>query len=192
MRRRLRVPTTGPECGENLIGRDGGSATPDPRETMIAPRHLSALRKIHSRLSEPGVNWVVTAGVNLALQGLPVEPEDVDIQTDEAGAYEIERRLSEFVRRRVAFSSTEKIRSHFGTLMVDGIEVEIMGDVQKRSDDGTWEPPPDLNRHKRFVETGGMRIPVLSLEYEYEAYLKLGRTEKAQLLKRWLRTNRAT
>ena len=157
---------------------------------MISPAHLSALRKIHSRLTEAGVNWVVTAGVNLALQGLPVEPDDIDIQTDEAGAYEIERRLFEFVTRKVAFSSTEEIRSHFGTLMIDGIEVEIMGDLQKRLDDGTWEPPPDLNRHKLFVEAGGMRIPVLSLEYEYEAYLKLGRTEKSQLLKHWLRNHR--
>ena len=157
---------------------------------MISESHLSVLRRIHSRLTEAGVNWVVTAGVNLALQGLRVEPDDIDIQTDEAGAYEIERRLSEFVTKKVAFSSTEKIRSHFGTLMIDGIDVEIMGDLQKRLDDGTWEPPLDLNRHKRFVEAGGMRIPVLSLEYEYEAYLKLGRTEKAKILEEWPRHSR--
>lgn len=61
---------------------------------------------------------------------------------------------------------------------------------------GPWDDGPKrplhLNRHKRSVEAGGMRIPVLSLEYEYEAYLKLGRTEKAQLLKERLRTNRVT
>ncbi|NQT85087.1 hypothetical protein HQ563_18880 [bacterium] len=159
---------------------------------MIKPPYVGVLRKLHVRLNEAGVKWVVTGSVSFAIQGLPVEPNDIDIQTDRAGAYEIERLFSEFVTKRVAFSSTEKIRSHFGALLMDGIEVEIMGDLQKRLGDGTWEPPLDLNRHKRFVEAGGMRIPVLSLEYEYEAYLKLGRTEKAQLLKQWLRAHRAT
>jgi hypothetical protein len=32
----------------------------------------------------------------------------------------------------------------------------------------------------------GIQIPVLSLEYEYQAYLKLGRIEKAERLKKWL------
>ena len=78
------------------------------------------------------------------------------------------------------------MRSHFGALAIDGLNVEIMGDIQKRLPDGAWEVPVDLNRHKRFVEIEGMRIHVLSLEYEYQAYLKLGRTERAEMLKNWL------
>lgn len=31
-----------------------------------------------------------------------------------------------------------------------------------------------------------MQIPVLSLEYEYQAYLKLGRVNKAKMLWKWL------
>jgi hypothetical protein len=61
-----------------------------------------------------------------------------------------------------------------------------MGDIRKRLEDGTWEDPVDLNKYKRFVETHGMKIPVLSLEYEYQAYLKLGRVEKAETLRKWL------
>jgi len=36
-----------------------------------------------------------------------------------------------------------------------------------------------------------MRIPVLSLEYEYQAYLKLGRIEKAEMLRSWLQETEA-
>ena len=32
----------------------------------------------------------------------------------------------------------------------------------------------------------GMSVPVITLEYEYEAYLRLGRSERAQLLRDWL------
>jgi hypothetical protein len=31
-----------------------------------------------------------------------------------------------------------------------------------------------------------MKVPVLSLEYEYQAYMKLGRTDKAEMLRKWL------
>jgi hypothetical protein len=36
------------------------------------------------------------------------------------------------------------------------------------------------------VEREGMSLPVLSLEYEYGAYLQMGRVEKARLLQKWL------
>jgi len=153
---------------------------------LIDLKYIKVLRKIYERLNDGSVNWVVTGSLGFALQGVPVDVHDIDIQTDKEGAYEIERRFSEFVIKKVAFRSTDKIRSHFGILMIDGIRVEIMGDIQKRLEDGSWEEPVDLNRYKRFVEIRGMKIPVLSLEYEYQAYLKLGRTEKAEILKKWL------
>lgn len=141
---------------------------------------------MHTRLASTDVNWVVTGSLGFALQGMPVEPHDIDIQSDEKGVYEIERLFSEYVTRPVALSSTETMHSHFGALSIDSLKVEIMGDIQKRLSDGTWEAPVDLNRYKRFVEIEGMRIPVLSLEYEYQAYLKLGRIERAEMLKNWL------
>jgi len=153
---------------------------------MISQAHHSVLRKIYARLHPTDVNWAITGSLDFALQGVPVEPHDIDIQTDEAGAYEMERLFSEFVVRKVAISTSERIRSHFGALEIDGIQVEIMGDIQKRLPDGSWEGPVDLERHQRFVEVAGMRVPVLSLEYEVQAYLTLGRVEKAEMLRKWL------
>jgi hypothetical protein len=152
----------------------------------IDPTYLNILRQIYTRLKDSNINWVVTGSLGFALQNVPVTPQDIDLQTDEAGAYEIERLLSEHVTRNVAFSSAENIRSHFGALTIDAIKVEIMGDIAKRLEDGTWEEPVDLERYKQFVEVEGMQIPVLSLEYEYQAYLKLGRIEKAQMLQKVL------
>jgi len=137
-------------------------------------------------LRDSSVNWAVTGSLALALQGVPVEVHDVDPLTDEAGAYEIERRLFEFVTCRVRFSAEEHIRSHFGALTIDGVKVEIIGDVETRRADESWEGGWDLARYKRVVEIEGMHIPVLSLECEYEAYRRLGRTEKMELLREWL------
>ncbi|HZU67869.1 MAG TPA: hypothetical protein VFA09_11390 [Ktedonobacteraceae bacterium] len=145
--------------------------------------YFKVLRRISSTLQDKPVNWVVTGSCSFALQGVPVIPNDIDLQADLPGALAIEQYLSKYVVRKVKFSTTEKIRSHFGELCIYGIKVEIMGDVQKRLADGTWEKPVDLEQYKRFVEFRGMMIPVLALEYEYEAYMKLGRFEKAEILR---------
>ena len=124
----------------------------------------------------------------MALQGMDVEIHDIDIQTDKEGAYEVESRFPEYVVKPVRYSSSERICSHLGALEIDNIKVEIMGDIQKRLDDQTWEEPVKVERHKCWVEIDGMQIPVLSLEYEYQAYLKLGRNEKAEMLGKWLQS----
>jgi hypothetical protein len=88
------------------------------------------------------------------------------------------RRFAPYMTRKVVFSSTERIRSHFGAMLIDGITVELMGDLQKRLEDGSWEDPVDLDRHKLFVAFEDMDVPVLSLEYEAQAYRKLGRRDR--------------
>ena len=153
---------------------------------MIDPVYLNVLRQIHVRLSNTDVNWAVTGSLGFALQGVPVQPNDIDIQTDKVGAYAIESLFSDIVIRKVEFSATERIKSHFGALQIDGIQVEIMGDIQKRGADGVWEEIVDPARYRLMVESDGMLVPVLSLEYEYQAYLKFGRTERAKMLRRWL------
>ena len=150
---------------------------------MIYPTYMAVLRQLSTELKESRVNWVVTGSLSCALQGLPFEPHDIDIQTDKQGAYEIERRFSSQVSRKVTFSSTERMRSHFGALLIEGIVVEIMGDIQKRLEDGTWETPVDLRSQRQFIHVAGMTIPVLSLAYEAQAYLKLGRLERAEMLR---------
>jgi hypothetical protein len=147
-------------------------------------KHLEVLFEIHRRMEKTNILWAVTGSLGMALQGVPVEVHDIDLQTDRSGAYRIEERFSEYVVRKVAFSSTDRIRSHFGALNIKGIQVEIMGDIEKRLPDGTWEKPVDLRTVRHFVEVEGKRIPVLSLDYEYKAYLKLGRTEKAERIRK--------
>jgi len=153
---------------------------------MIKTQYLSTLRLIHDRLANTPVNWVITGSLGMALQGMDIKIHDIDIQTDQDGACKLERLFSEFVIRPVQYIQSEHIHSHLGLLKIEGIKVEIMGDIQKRLQDHTWEEPVRLEDHKHWVEIDSMRIPVLSLEYEYQAYLKLGRTKKAEMLRQWL------
>lgn len=156
---------------------------------MIEPRFLQTLHKIYALLKECQADWVITGSLGMALQGMDIEVHDIDIQTDQGGAYEIESRLAQYVVKPVCYLVSERICSHYGMLEIDGIKVELMGNLQKRIGE-QWEEPVKVGQYRCWIEKEGMQIPVLSLEYEYQAYLKLGRTEKAERLREWLQSQK--
>jgi hypothetical protein len=157
---------------------------------VISKAHLRALRTILDRLRGSSVDWAITGSLGMALQGMDQPVDDIDIQTDRPGAYEIERRLLGRVVKPVSYTESPYIRSHLGTLQIEGVQVEIIGAIQKRLPDGSWESPVEISAHKLRVEAEGMMIPVLSLEYEFEAYRLMGRAEKAALIRNWLDSHR--
>lgn len=157
---------------------------------MIDPAFTAVLRQIVASLQGSDINWAVTGSLGMALQGVEIEPRDIDLQTDREGAYEIERRFFAQVSRKVSFSTGQRIRSHFGALLINGVRVEIMGAVQKRLEDGTWEDAIDPGSYKRLVHFTGMQIPVLALEYEAQAYQKMGRLQRAELLRQVMQSRR--
>ena len=150
---------------------------------MLPEAYRQALEIICARLEGTGVDWVLTGSTAFAAQGVPLEPHDIDLQTDRAGAYAIEKALAEFMVAPVAFSTAATIRSHFGRAVVAGIQVEIMGDVEVFLPHGDWRPPPGIPGLRRWVTVGNLRLPVLPLVYEHRAYLQLGRRDRARLLR---------
>lgn len=153
---------------------------------MIPAKFLPAVRTIHAALLETQVDWAVTGSLGMALQGMDLPINDIDIQTDEDGAYEVERRLAQYVVVPVLYKASERMRSRLGKLNVEGVQVEIIGGIQKRTQDGEWDQPVQVAQHRVWVEVEGLSIPVLSLEYEYEAYKIMGRDDKATRIRQWL------
>jgi hypothetical protein len=147
---------------------------------------LAVLRMIALNLDRTAVNWAVTGSCSLALQGVPVAVHDIDLRTTARDAYRIESIFRAYQKRPVAFTTTERVRSHWGALEVNGIQVEIIGDMQHLLADGTWEPLVDLNSFKVYVEMDGVQLPVMSLPFLYAAYQLLGRADKVALLQNWL------
>lgn len=154
---------------------------------MIPETHLEAFRIVFAAAEEPGIDWAVTGSLGFALQGMPVSVHDIDLQTDEKGAYRLGARLAGYVVTPVGWRESAIARSFFGKFLVAGIEVEIIGGMQKRLPDGSWDLPVDIRDHRRFVDVEGLRVPVLDLAYEASAYYLLGRHEKAALIDQFLR-----
>ncbi len=149
----------------------------------IDPALIETLKMVYQRLQTTDIEWVLTGSTAFALQGLPYSPADIDIQTDKAGAFLFGTMMSDFEVIPVhARRDSPIIRSYFGSFNVDGVIVEVMGDMQKRELDAEWEPAPSLRDIKIFIEYSGMTLPVFSLAYEAESYRKMQRLEKANTL----------
>lgn len=153
---------------------------------MISQKHLDVLDLLLDRLQGMTEPWALTGSLGITLQGVLLEVHDIDLQSSAAGVHAIAERLAETVRRPVYWRESERIRSHSGVLEIDGLQVEIMGDVQKRLPDGSWEAAVDVAVQRVWVPFGERQLPVLSLEHEARAYALMGRLEKAQRLREWL------
>ena len=146
---------------------------------------FEVLHLLFSRINTTPILWVVTGSLGMQIQGMQLEVHDIDLQTNEAGAYQVESLFPEYIVEKVAFSTTKNIRSHFGALKIGGVRVEIMGNIEKYMPDSTWEGL-DIDKQRKLIQFDGMEIPVLSLEYEYQAYQNLGRLERAQQIRHFL------
>jgi hypothetical protein len=154
------------------------------RQLDIPESHLRALRLLCARLPLDRVNWALTGSVGHRLQGVDVAVHDLDVQTDEAGAWQAARAMSEYVVKPVKERESERIKSIFGVLRVDDVTVELMGRLQKRpGPDAPWGPATDPHDHVVLVNRYGLQIPVLSLAYEAGAYDAMGRHDRAALLR---------
>lgn len=151
----------------------------------VPATHIHVLRLIIERVGDATVDWALTGSTGMAVQGMPCDVHDIDIQTDRAGAYQLGDLLEDFVVVPVRHLESASIRSYLGEYEVLGVQVEIMGAIEKLVA-GTWEPPVDVGEHRRWQDLDGLVLPVLDLEYEVEAYTKMDRTEKAEKLRSWL------
>ena len=124
-------------------------------------------------------------GLGLGADDFIAKPFDVDELQLRVRA--VMRRADErpFLERPVRYTSNERVRSYWGCLRVDGVEVEIIGAIQKRLPDGSWSEPPDLSGLRVYVYFAGYMLPVLDLKYESQAYALLGRQKRSVVLKDW-------
>jgi hypothetical protein len=153
---------------------------------MLPKEFETALHLILERLSGLPEAWALTGSLGMVVQGMPLEVHDIDLQTSPLGAFQIQQRLETWMSVAVRRVESPIMRSLLGKAIIEGVEVEIIGGVQKKLENGEWEEPVNVAEHCRWVNWQGRRVPVLELEYEVESYRCMGRLEKAEKIRRWL------
>ena len=169
------------------LGLPSSGAPPRPvkqgREPRLPESHRRALSVLVDRLSGADVRWAVTGSVAFALHGVVIVPRDLDISTDRGGAYALEQAFADEVVERVKPLVSDRLRTLRGLLSLEGVPVEIVGDIRRRLRSGRWGRPVNPLRHAIVLMVDGVEVPVLTPKYLYRAYMQLGRAEKAALLR---------
>lgn len=142
------------------------------------PRWRAVLHQVISRLEANGIPYRVVGGTSVALHGVPVHVKDLDLETTAAGAYQIAALLGEYIERPVTFSESPVYRSYFGQFRIDGVLLEVMGDLERREGDG-WVPSGTGTETTVLFEDVPVRVPWL--EEETLAYIRRGRLDRAAL-----------
>ncbi len=138
----------------------------------------NALRTFAERLNMAGLPYKVVGSAALALHGVPVSVQDVDVETDEGTVYRIQRLFSEHMLAPVQLLATAEYRSHFGRLSLQGVTFEVMGDLH-RWENGIWVPT--YTRTITHVHLDGVTVPTSWPEEEVLAYIRRGRLDRAAL-----------
>ena len=113
------------------------------------------------------------------MQGVDVEPKDIDIRIKIEDIQAVQNALQQYCMKKIEYSQSNGYSSFFGQFDIDGMQLDVMaGTVEK---DGVKIAVKDVKFC--IVDVDGAEIPCLSLQTEYEAYSNMGRHEKAGLIK---------
>ncbi len=128
--------------------------------------------------------WALMGSLASVLQGMPdYAPPDIDLVTTTKGAYVMEGCIGTYgaTIRPVELSTGGPYTSHFGIFEVDGVKVEVMGDLIIQCDDGALHAEDHWAKWSEKVRVLHFRrvhIPVVPLEWQIVANALLRRPER--------------
>jgi len=146
----------------------------------------SVLRWVVPAMFRAQQPWALMGSTASVLQGIDdYVPPDIDLVTTAEGAYIMEACVVSCGTpvRPVSFSASPRYSSHFGIFEVEGVKVEIMGDLIIHGDDGTITATEHFARWSdkvRIIHFEDGHIPVVPLEWQLVANVLLRRPERSE------------
>jgi aminoglycoside-2''-adenylyltransferase len=172
-----------------------GSRVPRPDEIIIlsAPL-LRATVKIGTALKDAQAKWAFGGDAGEIIKGVNVKTDHLEIVTTNAGTEEICRVLAGYVTLPPATAEKRLsrgadfggkmlpiyIKSHYAELTVDGVRVEVYGDLQFKVAEWDWGDPIDYEVER--VNIIGKNVPTLPLRLKSELDLGLGWLDRVELI----------
>jgi len=144
--------------------------------SKLDPKIIEALQAVVQKLKSTDIKWALAGSLSLALQGVKVDPGDIDILTDREGAYRIAGLLKKHEKQPVRLRSDKWSRSHFGEFEIKGVKIEVMGDLEEKTGD-KWTSLSGRLVSPKSIKIDRMKVPVSSLEEQLKSYRLSGRRQ---------------
>jgi len=143
----------------------------------VPKQSIDALKIIVNKIQDKNLRWVLGGSMALAIQGVDVKVNDINIFTDTDSADKISEILKEYAMEPMHFQSNSQFRAYYGLFEIKGVQVELIANLEYMYDN-IWIRKENQET-LMFINFANMTLPLLDLKEEYEAYKRMGRTEKA-------------
>jgi hypothetical protein len=137
--------------------------------STIPPELVHTLATIQDLSSRNNVRWVLVGSLSLAIQGVKVPANDIDIATDEEGAFRLGELLQEFVIRPIVWTEGAEFASYFGQFALKGVSVEVMGNFHAW-EGGRWVDLSCRLDDPVLATVQDFQVPVSRLEDQLASY----------------------
>jgi predicted nucleotidyltransferase len=149
---------------------------------MINSNFKKAIKIIHKLLSEKKIKWALIGSTNMQLQGMDIQPHDLDIVIQLKDLDKMQKIFSEY-----NVSAIKEKRSLTNNpfwevkVEIDGVEVQIFGEKSNRGYVSKLLANRLIN-----IQLNGIKIPCFTLEAEAQTYAEINRGHKAHLIQEFL------
>ena len=147
----------------------------------LPSRLEKALRIVSKTLSEIGARWVLVGSTATCLNGVRVQPKDIDVVVESGKAYEVDTVFASHFRvlRRVKYSSNEIYSSHYGVFEILGVKVEVMADLKICGEPGCLKVEFEgLYRYSKSLRLENTGLRIAPLEWQLVANTLIPGKEK--------------
>ncbi len=153
---------------------------------MINQNFEDAIKIINKKLKENEIKWVLAGSTNMQLQGMDVNPRDLDIVVQLKDL----RKMNEIFKNYEASEVKELVPMTDEPCWevkakINGVEVQILGE----RDTGEYVSKLISNKIIKF-KLGAIEISCFTLKAEAETYFKTKREHKSNLIKEFLKNKK--
>ncbi len=125
-----------------------------------------------------GHQYAIRGTASLVLQGYDMGVDDIDVLCDKDTAEEF----------GAVFSESKQFKSYFSQKVINGVQVEFMGDWQIKNPKGEWSEVFDASDDEiKIIEINNQPIRVTKVETELKMYALMNRWSVYHKLKKQLR-----
>jgi hypothetical protein len=135
-----------------------------------------------------GYQYAIRGTASLVLQGFEMQVDDIDVLTNRETALICNDLFQEYLTQEVEYSESNKFKSYFGKLDIEGIPVEIMGEWQIKNIKGGWSEIFSAKEEERKqIKIDDQSIWVTTPETEIRCYAYMGRWNAFRKLKKQIK-----
>ena len=152
-------------------------------DNSLSRKFINSLVVVTEEIRKLGIKWVIVGSASLALQGVQVRPQDIDILTTRGGADAINAQLKEYETKEVRCRRSALFQSHLGDFEVHGVKVQVMGQLKVKIRSRWVSLMPRL-RNPRMLHLQGHIFPVTPVRRQLETYKALARRKSKSKVKK--------